>query len=366
MSSPDTGDELPRSDLAWLADEIVCALVHPHAFARSLGGTHFGLGSVLVAFASGASLSIGLDLLVVAAHGADPLSFGARLLTDALLVGGRVAVVCALLALVLVLAGRIARRPDAVTLDRSYSAVALGLVPLLLAVPLALPLVLEPALAPVVAVVAVALVARLAYGVGVDVRALLPAPIGAVALAAVLAGGAAGVNDQIGRARFVALAYLPRLAPQVAAQPAAGRVHEGGGYTLTLPDRWRTVTTTTPGQIGRFETETSVIVVTRARANALGTTAGSADEIGVAERRGMTEEQTERALVRIGEDLVAVDDRTVGTYDGRRLVIRQITTTRGMQVFVVLFRSIEPPDPEAALREAASIAATWRLETPRR
>ncbi|MEK7859937.1 MAG: hypothetical protein AAB284_01115, partial [Chloroflexota bacterium] len=100
MSSPDTGDELPRSDLAWLADEIVCALVHPHAFARSLGGTHFGLGSVLVAFASGASLSIGLDLLVVAAHGADPLSFGARLLTAAFLLGGRVAVVCALLALV--------------------------------------------------------------------------------------------------------------------------------------------------------------------------------------------------------------------------------------------------------------------------
>jgi hypothetical protein len=79
--------------------------------------------------------------------------------------------------------------------------------------------------------------------------------------------------------------------------------------------------------------------------------------------RGMADRTSRREVVRIG-DMLAVDDRHVGVYEGRRIAIRQFTTVRGTSAYALVFRSIEPGDPEATFAEDAAIAATWRLGPP--
>jgi hypothetical protein len=156
------------------------------------------------------------------------------------------------------------------------------------------------------------------------------------------------------------LAYAPALAPPLRATPAAGVEHAVGSFTLTVPPRWQRIATGLPGEAGRFTTDTDVLVVQRARGSVFLTADSYADTVGGPERRGMTDLRSERDVVRAGE-LVLVDDRAIGRYEGRRIVLRLFTTVAGPQALALVFRYIEPADERAALAEAAAIAATWRL-----
>jgi hypothetical protein len=56
-----------------------------------------------------------------------------------------------------------------------------------------------------------------------------------------------------------------------------------------------------------------------------------------------------------------VDDRYGGVYEGRRVLYRQFTAVPRTAGLALIFRYVEPADEQAALAEAASIAATWRF-----
>lgn len=353
-------DDRPRTELGWFLEQVRLAIVSPRVFARALAREHFGLAGVVVALAAGASLSLALDLLVIASRELDPLPFGPRLVTDAGFLSVRMAVTAALLGLVASGLLRVLRRPDAPSLDQLVTAVAFALAPLVLAFPTALLAATAPLLGPVAAVVGLLLAARVVYGLALNVRALLPLTAAVLTIAALLAAGSFALGDEIARARFITYGHLPQLAPTLAAEPARGNAYSRAGVALTLPERWRQVTSTTAGELARFETDTDVLTVTRARGGAFLTPGDLADEIARSEVRGMAEEVTRRDIVRIG-DLVVVDDRHVGRYEGRRIALRQFTTVRGTQAYALVFRSIDPADPERSFAEDASIAATWRV-----
>ena len=59
--------------------------------------------------------------------------------------------------------------------------------------------------------------------------------------------------------------------------------------------------------------------------------------------------------------VIAVDDRYGGTYQGRRVLYRQFTAVPRTQGLALIFHYVEPQSEQAALAEAASIAATWRI-----
>src|SRR6185436_5949869 len=59
-------------ELAWFRGEIWRSLTQPRSFARGLAREHYGLAGVLVAVVAGVSLSIGIDLLVLASKGLSP------------------------------------------------------------------------------------------------------------------------------------------------------------------------------------------------------------------------------------------------------------------------------------------------------
>ena len=59
--------------------------------------------------------------------------------------------------------------------------------------------------------------------------------------------------------------------------------------------------------------------------------------------------------------VIAVDDQYGGTYQGRRVVYRQFTAVPQTRGLALIFHYIEPQSEQAALDEAASVAATWRI-----
>jgi hypothetical protein len=336
------------------------SLFAPRAFARSLAREHFGIAGIVVALAAGASLSLGLDLLVIAARDLDPGPFVPRLLTDALFLAARVAVLVALLGLAVAGVLRLVRRRDPPTLDQLVTAAAFALAPFLAVFPAALLAAIAPILGRAVAVLVIALGARVLYGLAVHLRALVPLPAAALAFALLAAAGGYGLSDELERARFIAYRFLPQLAPVLAAEPAKGTRWTRNAMALVVPDRWRVVTSTAAGELGRFETDTDSLTIRSARGSGILTPSDLADQIALSEVRGMNDRESRRDVVRIG-DRIVVDDRHVGVYEGRRVAIRQFTTTSGTAAFALVFRSIEPNSSEASLAEDASIAATWQL-----
>lgn len=352
-------DEHPRSELAWFREQLRTAILAPRAFAGALAREHFGLAGLLVAVLAGASLSLGIDMLVLISRESDPFAFAPRLLTDALFAAVRMAVTAAVLALLTRAGLRVLHR-QAPSMDQLVTAIAFALAPLLLAFPVALPAAIAPPLGPVALALGAVLVARAAYGLALNVGALLPRTFAAATFVALVAAASVALADQGSRLRYVAYAYVPELAAPLDAAPADGTPYERFGIALTLPPRWHDASRAVAGEIARFETDRDVLVVTRARGGAFLTPGDLADEVARDELRGMHDRRGGRAVVRIA-GMIVVDDRAVGIYEGRRIAYRQFTTVRGTQAYALVFRTIEPPDPDAALAEAARIAATWRL-----
>jgi hypothetical protein len=355
-------EERPRSELGWFRDQVRAALLAPRAFAARLAREHFGLAGLLVAVLAGASLSLAVDTLVLASRDSDVAAFAVRLGLDAGFVAVRMAVTAAVLALI-ARVGLLALRREAPSMDELVTAVAFSFAPFLLAFPAALPAALARPLGPVALALGAALAVRTVYGLGLNIRALLPRRDAAITLAVLVAAASVALADQSSRLRYVAYAYVPEIAPPLAAAPAAGSPYERFGIALAIPARWHDASRGIAGEIARFETDRDVLVVTRARGGAFLTPGDLADDIARDELRGMTEQRGGRDVVRISGMLV-VDDRAVGLYEGRRIAYRQFTTVRGTQAYALVFRMIEPPDPQASLDEAARIAATWRLSGP--
>ena len=361
-------DETSGSEWQWFRHAIRDSLLRPRRFAATLAGEHYGLAGVLVALLAGVCFSVTVDAALVSGKGLDPTDHVSRIVTDAFFLGLRVAIVMAVLSVAVFLVSQLLRRTG-ISLDQSFTAVAFALTPVLAAPVLALVLVVVPQTLPAVAVLAALLVLRLLYGLIENLRRLLP-------IAAALAGAFVVVlsvpfvlADQVSRIEFVALGYLPQLAPELVAPPFAGEtfVFTGEGYELTLPASWKSVPLGLPDQIGRFETATNVLVVMRVRGNVFVTLDGFADIAGIPWRRGLTETgswlfnrgSSSRTIERT-RDLVLVDDTFRGSVEGRVELLRQFTAAGATQGIALQFRYIEPPDERRALDESTAIGASWR------
>jgi uncharacterized protein YbdZ (MbtH family) len=259
------------------------------------------------------------------------------------------------------------------TLDQLFTAVTFAFAPLLLvpaaglivtAVPVDLTLALAAALV-------LALAVRVLIGVGLNIRAILPPAVAAVAFVLVTVLGAFVLGDQVSRMRFLSYALAPQLVPQLSATvdsrgkpivPATGTRFEGLGFDIVLPQGWTVATGGLPGEAARFESSTATIRILRARGAALSTADGYADNAGSTERVGLHDSFMDRSVVRIN-GLVMVDDRYGGNYEGRHVIWRQFTAVPGGQGLAFVYRQVEPADDAAAMAEAASIAATWQITT---
>lgn len=357
------------SELEWFRGEVWRSLIRPRSFARDLAREHYGIAGVLVAVAAGAGLSLGIDLLVLASKDIPATSFLGQVSTDAVLLGLRLAITAAAVAWVTTLAVATLRRRG-VSLDQLFTALTFALAPLVL-VPIPA-IVVAIASAPVTIAIAAAvilvLVVRVIVGIGLNMRAILPPTVAAVAFVVVIVVGAFVLGDQVSRMRFLAYAIAPQLpvavgqsiVPDFDVTPARGERVEMIGYELTLPAGWKNATTGASGEAGRFESATATLVVYRARGAALATADAYAQRVAAPQKDGLEGMWSERSVVRIDGNVV-VDDRYGGTYGGRRIVVRQFTAVPGPQGLALVYRVVEPPDPQAALDEAGAIAATWRI-----
>jgi hypothetical protein len=356
-------------ELEWFRGEIWRSLTRPRAFARGLPREHYGLAGVVVAVVAGAALSVGVDVLVLASKDIAPATFVARLIIDAGLLGVRLAISAAVLAWIASGAVRLLGR-RAGSLDQLFTALTFALAPLIL-VPLPAVVVAFANTATTLAIagaITVALVVRVVVGAGLNIRAILPPAIAAVSFAVVVVLGGLVLGDQINRLRFLSYAIAPQLPSQISLRlvsdfgvtPATGQRVEMLGYDLTLPAGWKNATSGAPGEAGRFESSAASLVVTRARGAALDTADSYADAVGIPQRVGMKNTWQERSVTRIN-GVVVVDDRYGGNYEGRTVVLRQFTAVPGAQGLALVYRAVEPADRDAALAEAASIAATWHI-----
>jgi hypothetical protein len=352
-------DEAYETEWQWLRRSIRDSLVRPRRFAASLAEEHYGLAGVLVALLAGIALSVSVDWLVLASKGLNPLDFSGRVLADSALLGARLTILAAVVAAAVALFMRLVRHAE-LSLDQAFTALTFALTPLYVTPVLAAAVVVVPESLPVVGVLAVVLVARLLYGLFANVRPLAPLGLALAAVAIVLASVPLTLPDQVSRISFAVLAYHPGLAAPLAAEPAAGTAIAGDGYTLTIPARWKQVSLGLAGEIGRFETDTDVLVVVRAAGSALATPDGYAENpAAIRWRRGLDRTSSSRAVVRSG-DLIIVDDTYRGAVGGRPELLRQFTTVVGTQGIALLFRYIEPNDAQA-IGESSSIAASWRV-----
>ena len=349
--------EPAETEWAWFRRAVRESIVHPRRFAATLRGEHYGLAGVLVAVLAGIAFSLSVDPLIVASKGLDPLDLSSRLVIDALLLGARLAIVAAITAALVAAFTRWVARHD-LSLDAAFTAIAFALTPLVVAPLLTLAAVTIPETLPVAGALAVLLALRLVYGLAENLRRLAPLPVALGALAVIGASAPLTLSDQISRLEFTALAYRPTLAPALAAAPSGG-VMPGDGYELTLPDRWKRVSLGVPGEIGRYETATDVLVVVRASADPLLTPDTYADKAGADFRRGLEARASSRAIERAG-DLVVVDDVLRGTFDGRPELLRQVATVVGTRGYALQFRYIDP-DEARAISESESIAASFRV-----
>lgn len=356
-------------ELAWFRGEIWRSLVRPRDFAKDLTREHYGIAGVLVALFAGVGLSIGVDLLVLASKDLPAFRFVGRVLTDSVLLGVRLAVTAAVVAWIVYGGIRVMGRRGG-SLDQLFTALTFATAPLILA-PLPA-LVVAVAATPVTLAIACAivliLVARVVLGIGINIRAILPPAMAVIVFALVMVLAVLGLGDQANRMRYLAYALAPQLPAGLSttivsdftAAPAAGTRMEMLGYELTLPPGWKNTTTGAIGEAGRFESTDATLVVARAGGDALSTADSYADRVAAPLKNGLTNAWQQRSVTRIN-GVIVVDDRYGGVYEGRALLWRQFTAVPGTQGLALLYRVVEPANAQAALDEAAAIAATWRI-----
>lgn len=349
-------------ELAWFRAEVVRSITRPRSFARSLPREHFGLAGVLVVVGAGIAFSLAIDALVLAAQGVSPTSFFVRLIFESFLLGARLAVGVALVALVVVVGTRVTRQRD-LTLDQSFNAVAFAFAPLIVAPLPALIALLEPNLMVVVGIILLIIGVRAFAGLVLNLRAILPLPAAALALVLALASGWIVLGDQISRVRMTAYAVAPQIASSLSATPAQGKRYDLRGATLTVPEEWAYSVRGVPGELAHFETASATLNVMVSRAQDLTTMDSFADQIARGERLGLSTTRDERSIESIN-GLVAVDDRADGTYSGRHIALRQFAIVVKTQGMALQFRFFDPPDVDAAFAQAAAIAATWQIGAP--
>lgn len=351
-------DETYETEWQWFRRSVRDSLLRPRRFGAGLAREHYGLAGVLVALLAGIALSISVDALVLASKGLPVGDFASRLIVDAVLLGARLTIVAAVAAGAVALLMRLLRHAE-VSLDQAFTAVTFALTPLLLTPFLALALAAIPETLPAVAILSVVLFVRLVYGLFANLRPLAPLGLALAAALVVIGSVPLAMPDQVSRIEFTALAYEPALAPALRAPAATGSAVHGDGFELTLPARWHEVHLGLPGELARFETETDVLVVMRARGSALVTPDSYAENVAVPWRRGLDRTSSSRSITRNG-DLLILDDIYRGTVDGRPELLRQFTTVVGTQGLALLFRYIDPHEAEA-LAESLSIAGSWRV-----
>ena len=346
-------------ELAWFRGEVLRSIVRQRSFARSLAREHFGLAGVLVVVGAGIALSLTIDAVVLASKGLAPWTFVSRLIFESLLLGARLAVSVAAIALVVFLGTRLTRRNE-LTLDQSFNAVAFAFAPLIVGPLVALVAVFVPSLLIPVGAVLLAIGLRALAGLALNLRAMLPLPVAALAFALALASGAVVLGDQVSRIRMTAYAVAPQLAPPLAATPAQGKRYDLPNSTLIVPEDWAYSVRGVPGEIAHFETSSATLNVVVSRPEDLATMDSFADTVARGERLGFSATRNERSVESINGH-VAVDDRADGTYEGRHIAIRQFTIASGTSGRALQFRFFDPPDVDAAFAQAAAIAATWHL-----
>lgn len=360
-------DKTLETEWQWFRRAIRDSLLRPRRFATSVAREHYGLAGVLVALVAGMCFSIAVDASLVASKGLDPASYVPRIVTDAALLGTRLAVVGAIMAGTAWLVSRALRRSE-LTMDQAFTAVTFAFTPLLVMPILAGVLVFVPSAVVIVGLIAAVLVVRIGYGLFENLRSIVPVTVALAAVVIVVASVPLILADQLSRIEFLGLGYAPQLAPALVAPPLVGEtsIFTGEGYELTLPARWKSVPLGLPDQIGRFETPTDVLIVMRIRGNAFLTLGGYAEAAALPWRRGLTESGgwlfgsgSTRAVART-RDLVFVDDVFRGSVDGRPELLRQFSMAAGNDGLALQFRYIEPPDAQRALDESATIAASWR------
>ncbi|MDO8506638.1 MAG: Yip1 family protein [Candidatus Limnocylindria bacterium] len=351
------------SELAWFRGEIWRSLVRPRDFARGLAREHYGLAGVFVAVVAGAGLSIGVDLLVLASKGISPAAFVPRLLIDAGLLGVRLAVTAAFVAWIATGAIRALGRRGG-TLDQLFTALTFAAVPLIL-IPLT-GLVVSVATTTetlaIAAFVVLAIVLRVLIGLALNIRGILPPAIAVAAFVVVILLGSFVLGDQVSRMRFLGYAIVPQLVDDFPVAPAQGQKYEMLGFDLIVPAGWKIASSGVSGEAARFESSSATLTVTRARGAALSTADSYADSVGGPQRVGLHDSWQQRDVTRIN-GIVVVDDRYAGNYEGRHVLWRQFTAAPGGQGLALVYRVVEPADEQAALAEAASIAATWHINT---
>ena len=348
-------------ELAWFRGEIWRALVRPRDFAQSLAREHYGLAGVVVALFAGVGLSIGIDLMVLASKGIAPGPYVARMVIDAGLLAVRLAVTAAAVSWIALGAVRLTGRSHG-TLDQLFTALTFSLSPLIL-VPLAGVLVAVATTSETLAVAAavvLALVVRVLIGLALNIRSILPPLVAALALVIVVVLGAFVLGDQVSRMRFLTYAVAPQIVGQLGAAPATGKHYDMLGFDLTVPAEWQISSGGIAGEAGRFESSSATMRVLRARGAALSTADSYADIVSAPERVGVKDLWQIRSVTSIN-GVVIVDDQYGGTYEGRHVLWRQFTAVPGGQGLALLYRVVEPANDQAALDEAASIAATWHI-----
>lgn len=353
-------DPSDATEWQWFRRTVRDALLRPRGFAAEQAREHYGLAGIVVAIGAGFLFSAAVDSLVVAAKGVDPLDYASRIVTAAALGGIRFAILAALAALIIQLLSRLDRRRGGISLDRAFTAIAFGLLPLALAPIPALLLAVAPALLPLVGVLAALLAVRLAAGLALNLGRLLRPALALAACAVFVLLAALAHADQANRIRFVALGYAPELAPALIAAPPQGTPFVGDGFRLTIPPGWRNAQRGIPGEVGRFETDTASLIVLRISGSAFLTPDGYADLAATPWIRGTAIQRRTRVIERVRDQLL-IDDVVVGTVDGRPVVLRQLTAVAGSAGLALQFRYIEPSDDLAALAEAASIATSWEI-----
>jgi len=346
-------------ELAWFRGEVFRSIVRPRSFARSLAREHFGLAGLLIVVVAGIALSLTVDALVLAAKGLSPGTFIARLIFESFLLGARLAVSVAFVAFVVFLGMRVTRQRE-LTLDQCFNAVSFASAPLIVAPFVALIAVLAPDVLLPVGVVMVVIGLRALAGLALNLRAILPLPVAALALVLALASGAIVLGDQVSRVRMTAYAIAPQLASPLEATPAQGKRYDLPNVTLTVPEEWAYSVRGVPGEIAHFETANATLNVVGSRPEALATMDSFADTIARGERLGFSANRSQRSVETINGN-VAIDDRADGTYDGRHIAIRQFAIAIRTTGSALQFRFFDPPDVDAAFAQAAAIAATWQI-----
>jgi hypothetical protein len=349
-------------ELAWFRGEVLRSIVRPRSFARSLAREHFGLAGVLIVVGAGIALSFTIDELVLSSKALSPGPFVARLIFESLLLGARLAISVAVIAFVVFLGTRVIRQHE-LTLDQCFNAVAFAFAPLVVAPFVAFAAVVVPSLLIAVGVALLLIGLRAIGGLALNLRAMLPLPVAALALVLALASGAIVLGDQVSRVRMTAYAIAPQLAAPLAATPAQGKKYELPTGSLTVPTDWSFSARGVPGEVAHFETPSATLNVVSAHPEDLATLDSFADTVARRERLGFSASRDERSVESIN-GMVAVDDRADGRYEGRHIAIRQFTIATGSNGGALQFRFFDPTDVDAAFAQAAAIAATWQTGTP--